>query len=159
MSTEINEDVAMFLEHFGVSGMKWGHRKSRAQAQAHARSKGLGQRQLKSEAQRVREAGGGIKGTVRVRNEMKRSGELSKSDARKGSARFARNVAIGVTGAIVAGAILGKIGSRSVSSIPRSGPFFSTSGPRGSLSVGNAVNGTAMTTKTLNMLVSSLGGK
>ena len=94
-----DQDVEDFLAHYGVLGMKWGVRndKKRAQLAAKARAKKRGPNQLRSESKRIEEAGGGMKGTVRVRKEMLKTGELSKSDARKGAARFGRNLAIGTT--------------------------------------------------------------
>lgn len=76
------------LTHYGIPGMRWGQRKSRSEINANARARGLGQKQLKSEAKRIAEAGGGVKGTIRVRREMIKNGELSKEDARKGNIRF-----------------------------------------------------------------------
>lgn len=119
----MDQEVDIFLAHYGVKGMKWGVRneKKRQQLQAKAREKKRGAKQLKNENQRIKDAGGGIKGTVRVRNEMKKNGELSKKQAAKGSARFARNLAVGVSVAVGAGyalSLLSKSGNTNVKSIP-----------------------------------------
>lgn len=92
-----------FLSHYGVKGMRWGVRKSKAQRQASARKKGMGVRKLKSENQRVKEAGGGLRGTQKVRKEMLSTGELSRSQYRKGTVKFGANIAAGILGGAAAG--------------------------------------------------------
>jgi len=102
LELDISEDD--ILAHFGKKGMKWGIRRTQTPALIREnRSKGLGPNQLRSESKRIAEAGGGVRGTIRVRKEMIDSGELSKTDARKGTARFGRNVAA----ALLAGGLAG----------------------------------------------------
>lgn len=85
---------------------------AKLQAQAKSADKRTAQgkkiQSMANESARIKAAGGGLKGTVRVRREMIKSGELSKEDARKGTVRFGATI----TGAILlggaAGTVLGK---------------------------------------------------
>lgn len=106
-----DEEVNKFLKHMGVSGMKWGVRNSsnKEQAQSAARAKGLGQRQLQREGARVSAAGGGIKGTLKVRQEMLKSGELSPAQAIQGKIKFGRNVTLALLAGGAAGAGIGAL--------------------------------------------------
>lgn len=100
-------DAEEFIEHFGKKGMRWGV--SNSAKQRNLRAKGMGPRQLKSEAQRVAELGGGMKGTLALRKQMLESGELSKEDAHKGTVRFGRNLALALLGGAAVGGGIGRI--------------------------------------------------
>lgn len=103
-----DDSIDEYLAHFGVKGMRWGSRKSQAQQARSARARGMGPNQLRSENARVNAAGGGMRGTLKVRKEMIRTGELSKSDAHKGAVKFGRNLAIGLLAGAGAGYLMSK---------------------------------------------------
>lgn len=110
---ETNSDI--FLEHFGVKGMKWGVRRTNTRLQVQAvrtdkrTTQGKQIKKMASESKRIADAGGGLKGTLKVRREMIKSGELSKETARAGNIRIGAGLAAGILAGSAAGLTVGKM--------------------------------------------------
>lgn len=78
----MSDDVEEFLEHIGVKGMKWGHRKNRSPS---------------------------FRSAVRTRRQLVKSGKLTKKQVRRGNLGFARNLTIGLLVGTATGLALGKL--------------------------------------------------
>lgn len=115
-------DESTYLEHYGVKGMRWGVRRNRRLQTQSAREdkrtrKGKQISSLAKESQRIQDAGGGLSGTLKVRREMIKAGELSKAQAKSGRRKMARNLTIALAGGAAVGVALTMGGSKTISSL------------------------------------------
>lgn len=66
-------------------------------------------KKMASESQRIAAAGGGLRGTLKVRKEMIESGELSREAARAGNIRIGAGLAAGILAGSAAGLSVAKM--------------------------------------------------